>query len=195
MKPRKYRLRLQFFNHLIDVIFRNHKRRYHTKNVASGGNHKKSVLNRAVNDFSDRTARYDKALHKAFSTACCEAVIFFHQFVQLFLQIRSRLCYMLYDMLFLIAFKYSIDSRAGQRVSAVCRSVVSRNERMLCRLFIQHEGADRNAAAKCFCTRHDIRLYAVILPCEQFSRSSHTALDLVENQQDVVLVTQIAHAL
>ena len=25
------------------------------------------------------------------------------------------------------------------------------------------------AAAKCFCTRHDIRLYAVILPCEQFS--------------------------
>ena len=102
---------------------------------------------------------------------------------------------MLYDMLFLIAFKYSIDSRAGQRVSAVCRSVVSRNERMLCRLFIQHEGADRNAAAKCFCTRHDIRLYAVILPCEQLSCSSHAALDLIEDQQNVVLVTQIAHAL
>ena len=86
------------------------RRRYHTKNVASGGNHKKSVLNRAVDDFSDRTSRYDKALHKAFSTACCEAVIFFHQLVQLFLQIRSRLCYMLYDMLFLIAFNTALTA-------------------------------------------------------------------------------------
>ena len=57
-------------------------------------------------------------------------------------------------------------------------------------LFCHHKSTYRHTAAKCLGTCHDIRLNAISLPCIILTASSHTALDLVKDHQNVPFLAQ-----
>ena len=56
----------------------------------------------------------------------------------------------------------------------------------LLNLFSGNKGANWHTASQCFCTGHHIRHHTVLLPCEHVSGSSHTTLNLIKNQDQVV---------
>ena len=60
---------------------------------------------------------------------------------------------------------------------------------------IQDKCSYRDTAAQCFRAGHNIRLYTVSLAGKHASGTSHTALDLIEDQQNIVFITQFPHAL
>ena len=86
---------------------------------------------------------------------------------------------MLCDMVALHHLKYFIYSGSHKWIASIGRTVISRCQRFLCDSLCHKESADRDTTAKCLGTRHNIRLHTIMLPCEHFSGSSHTALDLI----------------
>ena len=98
------------------------------------------------------------------------------------------------DLVFFEDIKYLADRRAYKRISTVSGSMIAWLQGC-CRCFlIQNKSTYRNTAAKSFGTGHDIRLYAVCLPCEIMSCTSHTTLDLVQDQDDIFLITELTQA-
>ena len=102
---------------------------------------------------------------------------------------------MLQDMILLKNIKHLAHSGADKRISAVGCSVIPGSQRRLRGFFPQYECAYGNAASQRFCAGHDIRLHTVRLPCKISARPAHTALDLVEDQDNVFLITDFAEPL
>ena len=73
--------------------------------------------------------------------------------------------------------------------------MVTRHEAFGCRLLVEDKSADRNTAAERLRAGHDIRLYAVLLVSPHSPGASHAALDLIQNQQDILLITDLADSL
>ena len=99
------------------------------------------------------------------------------------------------DHILLINVKNLAYSRTYKRISAISCTMVSRLQRSLCNLLTQHKCTNRNTASKRFCTGHNIRLYTVCLPCKIISGTSHSALDFIQNKENIFLITQCANAL
>src|SRR5699024_3776943 len=57
------------------------------------------------------------------------------------------------------------------------------------------KGSYRDTAANGFGHGHDVRLYTVILPGKHGAGASHTALDLVQDEEHVILITELSHPL
>ena len=96
------------------------------------------------------------------------------------------------DLVFFKNIKYLADCRAYERVSAIGGSMIAWLQGC-CRCFlIQYKSTYRNTAAKSFGAGHDIRLYAVCLPCKIMSGTSHTALDLIQDQDDIFFIAEFA---
>ena len=68
------------------------------------------------------------------------------------------------------------------------------SQRRLRRFFSQYESAYGNSASQRLCAGHDIRLHTVRLPCKISARTSHAALDLIEDQDNVFLITDFAES-
>ena len=91
--------------------------------------------------------------------------------------------------------KHLADSCTYKRVSTISCAMISRYERCCCSFFPEDKCPDRDTAAKCFGTGHHIRFDTVGLPCEVISGTSHTALDLVKDQDNIIFVTECAKSL
>ena len=114
-----------------------------------------------------------------------------NQFVQLLLKIRSKSLHMGKDLIFFKNVKYLADCCTYEGISTVSGSVVAWLQGSCSCFFVQHKSTYRNTTAKCFGTGHDIRLYSICLPCKIMSGTSHTALDLVQDQDDILLITKL----
>ncbi len=55
--------------------------------------------------------------------------------------------------------------------------------------------ADGDSASKAFCECYYIRLHIEVFIRKEFSRSPHAGLNLIENEQNPVIVTERAHIL
>ena len=64
---------------------------------------------------------------------------------------------------------------------------------MLCYFLRHHKCTYRYTAAQCLGRSHDVRLHAETLPCIHVTGTSHAALDLIQNQQDIPLIAQITN--
>ncbi len=84
-----------------------------------------------------------------------------------------------------------LGHRRGQRVAAV-GGAVGADRKVLGDLAGGQHRTDREAAAQALGTGEDVRDHAVVHVGEQLADPAHAALDLVEDQQRVVLVAQLA---
>lgn len=57
---------------------------------------------------------------------------------------------MIHDMVLLKEFKYLGHFRTGKGIASIGGSMVSRNQRGIGSLFIEHKGSYGNTTAKCF---------------------------------------------
>ena len=73
--------------------------------------------------------------------------------------------------------------------------MISRLQRSLCNLLTQYKCTYRNTASKRFCTGHNIWLYTICLPCKIISGTSHSALNFIQNKENIFLITQCANTL
>ena len=92
-------------------------------------------------------------------------------------------------------FEYLCHCRARKRVAAVGSSMVSGHQRLRRCLLIQDKCADRDSASKSLRKRHDIRFHSVCVAGEPGTRAAHSALDLIQDQENVLLITQLSHCL
>jgi hypothetical protein len=106
-------------------------------------------------------------------------------------QPRPELCAALDELLFLDHLEHGVGRRAGDRVADVGAAVVSRLHRLGDRLAAE-ERRDREAAAEALAEGQDVGHHGLVLEREHLARASDPGLDLVENQQRAVRVTQLA---
>ena len=85
-------------DHLVDILFRNHKRRYQADHVRAGRKNDKAALQCFLYDRSDRASFHHQSLHKAHTAAFYQKIIFPDQLVQLLLKIRRQCLYMSYQV-------------------------------------------------------------------------------------------------
>ena len=102
---------------------------------------------------------------------------------------------MLQNMIFLKNIKHLAHCCAHKGISSIGGSMISRFQRRCRRFFSQNKSAYRNTAAQSLGAGHNIRLYTVILPCKICSRTSHTALYLVKNQNQVFFIAKSSQPL
>ena len=95
------------------------------------------------------------------------------------------------DLIILINVKYFADCSTYKRVSAISCTMVTRFQRSFSSFLIQYKRPYRHTTSKSFRTCHNIRLYTVCLPCKIMSGSSHTALNFIENQHNIFLITDL----
>ena len=95
------------------------------------------------------------------------------------------------DLIILINVKYFADCSTYKRVSTVSGTMIAWLQRSFGSFLTQDKCTYRHTTSKSFRTCHDIRFYTICLPCKIMSGSSHTALDLIENQHDVFLITDL----
>ena len=95
------------------------------------------------------------------------------------------------DLIILINVKYFADCSTYKRVSTISCTMVTRFQRSFSCLLTQYKCAYRHTTSKSLGTCHNIRLYTVCLPCKIMSGSSHTALNFIENQHNIFLVTDL----
>ena len=87
-----------------------------------------------------------------------------------------------------------VRRRARERVAAERRAVVAGLHSVRDRIR-RDKRADRHAAREAFRERHDIGLYTVFFIGEELARAADARLDLVEDEQRVIFVAELAHAL
>ena len=63
------------------------------------------------------------------------------------------------------------------------------------RLAAGQECADRHSVAQGLCRGHHVRFYAVSLPGEHLPGAPHSALNLIQHQQGIMVVAQLPHPL
>ena len=95
------------------------------------------------------------------------------------------------DLIILINVKYFADCSTYKRVSTVSCTMITWLQRSFRSFFAQYKRTYRHTTSKSFRTCHNIRLYTVCLPCKIMSGSSHTALNFIENQHNIFLVTDL----
>ena len=95
------------------------------------------------------------------------------------------------DLIILINVKYFADCSTYKRVSTISCTMVTWLQRSFGSFLAQYKCTYRHTAAKGFGTCHNIRLYTVCLPCKIMSGSSHTALDFIEDQHNIFLITDL----
>ena len=91
--------------------------------------------------------------------------------------------------------KYLADCCTYERISTISCTMVSRHQRRCCCFFTKNESSNRNTAPKCFGARHHVWLYTIRLPCKIISSSSHAALNLIKDQNNVLFVAKCAKTL
>ena len=64
---------------------------------------------------------------------------------------------------------------------------------MLCHFFRHGKCSHRNSVSDCFRHRHDIRLHTHLLPCEIRTTPSHSALDFIQDQQNIIFITDFTN--
>ena len=64
---------------------------------------------------------------------------------------------------------------------------------MLCHFFRHGKCSHRNSISDCFRHRHDIRLHTHLLPCEIRTTPSHSALDFIQDQQNIIFITDFTN--
>jgi len=97
---------------------------------------------------------------------------------------------MLQQMFLFKNLKHRVNRRTHKRISSVCRSVISREQRSLCDLLRHRKCPYRHTVSNRLCHRHNIWFDSVSLPCKHRSGSSHTALNLIKDKQNILLVAK-----
>ena len=100
---------------------------------------------------------------------------------------------MFQQMFFFKQIKHLAYRCTGQWIAAISGSMIPGNKRCRSSLFVQDKCSHRNSAAKCFGTCHHIRLHTVRLESKHCPCSSHTALNLIQNQKNAFLITQFSY--
>ena len=95
------------------------------------------------------------------------------------------------DLIILINVKYFADCSTYKRVSTISCTMITWLQRSFGSFFAQYKRTYRHTTSKSFRTCHNIRLYTVCLPCKIMSGSSHTALNLIEDQHNIFLITDL----
>ena len=96
------------------------------------------------------------------------------------------------DLIILINIKYFADCSTYKRVSAISCTMVPWLQRSFGSFFVQYKCTYRHTTSKSLGTCHNIRLYTVCLPCKIITGSSHTTLDFIEDQHNILLITNLA---
>ena len=174
------------------MFFCDHKRRYDSEYITACRDHQQSFCQRSLYNFTNRAALDHDSLHEAHASSCCSAFMFCNNFIQLLFQIRSHFLYMFNDLIILINVKYFADCSTHKWVSTISCTMITWLQRSFGSFLIQYKRTYRHTTSKSLGTCHNIRLYTVCLPCKIMSGSSHTALDLIENQHNIFLITDLA---
>ena len=98
------------------------------------------------------------------------------------------------DQIFFKNRKHLTYCCTHERISAISSAMISWLKAGRSSLFVQYKSPYRNTASKSLCTGHNIRLYPICLPCKIITGSSHSTLDLIQDQQNILFIADPAKA-
>src|SRR5450830_852769 len=119
---------------------------------------------------------------------------FFYQrrdFAQSFLEVCAHSYRVFQQFFFFNRFQHCQRCGADQRSAAKGGGVGARRKEAGV-FFGYDDSADRNTAAQRFGQGHCVRRHSVVLKSEEFSGAAHSGLDFVEDEQNFMLVAELA---
>ena len=165
------------------------KRRYKPNDIRTRVNQHQSFVHSPCDNISHLPVKH-KTLQKSRAASRLHAGKFFHDPVKALFQISAHLINIRKHALLVKQVDYLADCRAGKRISAVGRAVVSRRQRGAAHLLSHDKCAHRHTTAKGLGRGHYIRPDPIPLPGKHMPRPAHTALNLVQYHQNVPLVAK-----